>query len=306
VDCLPADADQNGDIVDPGRGSASRYSLALAHSASSMLGGRPNRAPARCAAAIESALAARLHPFGIRTTADLVAMALASARDVGTVVIERLVRELNGVKCDSFKPEPEAGKATTVTRPVWRAGDGPRRASRGDGAARGREDLSPRLVATWLIVFAHGRYRPNPPSASRQTRMSPPSDNPRIIACLAAKMMEAMYQPGGVYTKCGVLLKELLPQGAGQGDVFAVQDPRARVAGRYGWAQRSVRAWDRWDRSAEVRRARSIRSGVRRARHGRHAWRRSRSPARSEQSNKKEGGARAPPYASVEHLGDNW
>ena len=30
-------------------------------------------------------------------------------------------------------------------------------------------------------------------------------------------MMEAMYQPGGVYTKCGVLLEELLPQGAGQG-----------------------------------------------------------------------------------------
>ena len=91
--------------------------------------------------------------------------------------------------------------------------------------------------------------------------MSPPSNDPRIIAGLADRLIEAMYQLGGVYTKCGVLLKELLPQGAGQGDVFAVQDPRARVAGRYGWAQRSVRAWDRWDRSAEVRRARSIRSG---------------------------------------------
>ena len=69
----------------------------------------------------------------------------------------------------------------------------------------------------WLIVFAHGRYRPNPPSASRQTRMSPPSNDPRIIAGLADRLIEAMYQPGGVYTKCGVLLEELLPQGAGQG-----------------------------------------------------------------------------------------
>ena len=40
-------------------------------------------------------------------------------------------------------------------------------------------------------------------------------------------MMEAMYQPGGVYTKCGILLEELLVRGAGQGDFFAVQDPRA-------------------------------------------------------------------------------
>jgi len=229
-----------------------------------MLGGRPNRAPARCAAAIGSALAARLHPFGIRTTADLVAMAPASARDVGTVVLERLVRELNGVACKAFKPE--ARKATTVTRPVWRAGDGPRRASRGDGAARGREDLSPRLVATWLIVFAHGRYRPDPPSASRQTRMSPPSDDPRIIVCLAAKMIEAMYQPGGVYTKCGVLLKELLPQGAGQGDVFAVQDPLGRglLAAMDGLNDQFGRGTV-GNAAPGVRRARSIRSGSRKS-----------------------------------------
>ncbi len=65
---------------------------------------------------IGSALAARLHPLGIRTTADLVAMPPASARDVGTVVLERLVRELNGIECEEFKPEPEASKATAVTR----------------------------------------------------------------------------------------------------------------------------------------------------------------------------------------------
>jgi len=231
-----------------------------------MLGGRPNRAPARCAAAIESALAARLHPFGIRTTADLVAMAPASARDVGTVVLERLVRELNGVECDGFKPEPEARKATAVTRefgvPV--TGLDALREAMVRRAARAAERIHHQgLVATWLIVFAHGRYRPNLPSASRQTRMSPLSNDPRIIAGLAAKMMEEMYQPGSVYTKCGVLLEEPLPQGAGQGDVFAVQDPRARgVAGRYGKAPRSVRAWARRERRAGgSARARSVRSG---------------------------------------------
>ena len=125
-----------------------------------MLGGRPNRAPARCAAAIGSALAARLHPFEIRTTADLVAMAPASARDVGTVVLERLVRELNGVECDGFKPEPEARKATAVTRefgvPV--TGLDALREAMVRRAARAAERIHHQgLVATWLIVFAHER-----------------------------------------------------------------------------------------------------------------------------------------------------
>ena len=145
-----------------------------------------------------------------------------------TVVLERLVRELNGVECDGFKPEPEASKATAVTRqfgvPVTKLDKlceaMVRRAAekiRHQGLV---SDVADRVYARALP--------PNPPSASRQTRMSPPSNDQRIIAGLAAKMMEAMYQPGGVYTKCGILLEELLVRGAGQGDSFAVQDPRAR------------------------------------------------------------------------------
>lgn len=40
-------------------------------------------------------------------------------------------------------------------------------------------------------------------------------------------MVESMFQPGGVYTKCGVLLEDLQPAGAGQADLFAAPDPRA-------------------------------------------------------------------------------
>ncbi|WP_354288785.1 Y-family DNA polymerase [Sphingomonas sp. UYEF23] len=180
---------------------------------------------------IGSALAARLHPLGVRTTADLVAMPPAAARDVGTVVLERLVRELNGIECDGFKPEPEASKATAVTRqfgaPVTDLDE--LREAMVRRAVRAAEKIRHQgLSATRLIVFAHGsRYRPNPPSASRQTRMTPPSNDLRIIGGLAGRMMEAMYQPGGVYTKCGVLLEELVPEGAGQGDFFAVADSRA-------------------------------------------------------------------------------
>lgn len=180
---------------------------------------------------IGPALAARLHPLGVRTAADLGALPPAVARDVGTVVLERLVRELSGIECEDFKPVPDAAKATAVTRqfgaPVSDLGE--LREAMVRRAVRAAEKIRLRgLAATRLIAFAHGsRYRPNPPSASRQTRLSPPSNDPRVIAAMAGKMMEAMYQPGGVYTKCGVLLEELVPEGTGQGDFFAVADPRA-------------------------------------------------------------------------------
>jgi DNA polymerase V len=187
--------------------------------------------PVREVWGVGPALAARLHPLGIKTAADLVALPPVVARDVGTVVLERLVRELNGIECDDFKPVPDASKATAVTRqfgePVSDLGE--LREAMVRRAVRAAEKIRHQgLTATRLIAFAHGsRYRPNPPSASRQTRLSPPSNDPRIIGGLAGRMMEAMYQPGGIYTKCGVLLEELVPEGAGQGDLFAVADPRA-------------------------------------------------------------------------------
>src|SRR3546814_1664678 len=79
-----------------------------------------------------------------------------------------------------------------------------------------------------LFAFAHGsRYRPNAPSASRSARLSPPTNDPRIIVGIAGKMMEAMFQPGGVYNKCGVLLEDLTAEGAGPADLFATADPKA-------------------------------------------------------------------------------
>src|SRR3546814_9209445 len=95
-------------------------------------------------------------------------------------------------------------------------------------AARAAEKIRAQgLAASRLIAFAHGsRYRPNPPSASRSARLSPPTNDPRIIVGIAGKMMEAMFQPGGVYTKCGVLLEDLTAEGAGQADLFATADPK--------------------------------------------------------------------------------
>ncbi|WP_456114819.1 Y-family DNA polymerase [Sphingobium herbicidovorans] len=120
--------------------------------------------------AIGDALEARLRLLGVKTTADLAALPPAVARDVGTVVLERLVRELGGIECDDFKVAPEPLKATAVTRqfgaPVSDFAE--LREAMARRATRAAEKIRVQgLAASRLIAFAHGsRYRPNPPSDS--------------------------------------------------------------------------------------------------------------------------------------------
>ncbi len=180
---------------------------------------------------VGSALTARLRPLGVRTAADLAALPAAVARDVGTVVLERLVRELNGIECTDFAPEAEPLKGTAVTRcfgePV-----GDRDALREAmvrRAVRATEKIRAQgLVASRLIAFAHGsRFKPNAPSASRSARLSPATHDPRTIAGLAGQMTDAMFVPGSIYTKCGVMLEGLSAEGEAQTDLFATIDPRS-------------------------------------------------------------------------------
>ncbi len=180
---------------------------------------------------IGGALAARLRPLGVRTAADLAALPASVARDVGTVVLERLVLELNGIECTDFAPEPETLKGTAVTRcfgePV-----GDRdvlREAMVRRAVRATEKIRAQgLVASRLIAFAHGsRFKPNAPSASRSGRLSPATHDPRSIAAMAGAMADAMFVPGSIYTKCGVMLEGLHPQSAAQSDLFAPVDPKA-------------------------------------------------------------------------------
>ena len=179
---------------------------------------------------IGGALAARLRPLGVRTAADLVALPASVARDAGTVVLERLVRELNGIECADFAPEPEPLKATAVTRCFGEVvSDGAvLREAMVRRAVRATEKIRAQgLVASRLIAFAHGsRYKPDAPSASRSARLSPASHDPRVIAALASQLADAMFVSGSVYTKCGVMLEGLHAQSAMQADLFTVPDPR--------------------------------------------------------------------------------
>lgn len=211
-------------------------------------------------------LAKRLAPLGIRTAADLAALPPAQAREVGTVVLERLVRELNGIECDGFAPEPTALKGTAVTRMFGKPVSSlePLREAMARRAVRACEKIRAQgLVAGRLIAFAHGsRFKPGAPSGSRSARLSPASHDPRIIAAFAGRMAESLFVEGGSYTKCGVMLEDLTPMEEGQGDLFANADPRAKnllaamdeLNGRFGRGKVNIAAAGHGPRSHDTKR----------------------------------------------------
>ena len=177
------------------------------------------------------ALTERLAPLGVHTTADLAAMDPHQARNVGTVVLERLVRELNGIGDEALVVEPEKRQATAVTRmfgePVTNIID--LREAMARRAARAAEKIREQgSVAGRLIGFAHGNGRKtNAPSAQRSCRLSPPTNDTRVIVQGATRMVDSMWQDGGSYTKWGVMLEELCDAGREQTDLFAAPDSRS-------------------------------------------------------------------------------
>jgi DNA polymerase V len=181
---------------------------------------------------VARATAAKLAPFGIRSAGDLAALPPAQARQVGGVVLERLVRELGGQACHDLATEAEPLKAAAVTRCFGAAvtDPGEMREAVVRHAVRAAEKIRAQgLVAARVIVFMHTfRFRADPHHApSRQAHLSPPTNDPRTIARTAGDLAVAMMRPGYRYEKCGVLLEELMPAAQAPRDLFTIPDTRA-------------------------------------------------------------------------------
>ena len=180
---------------------------------------------------VARATAAKLAPLGIRTASELAAMPSALARSVGTVVLERLVRELNGQADPELQIAHKALQGTAVTRcfgtPVTTLHD--LREALVRHAVRATEKIrADALVARRLIAFAHNfRFRAGPKyHVTRHATLSPASNDPRVAAAVASRLAEAIFQPGIEFEKCGVMLEDLQPVANAQFDLFADVDPR--------------------------------------------------------------------------------
>lgn len=164
---------------------------------------------------IGSATAVKLKKLGVGTAGQLRDMPMRQARGLGTVVLERLVAELNGVPAMAIEMVEPQRRGMAVTRsfgtPVTDIET--LMGAVAQYAMRAGEKLRQhRLVAARLTVFFHtNRHRPDRPqySANRTVNLHPMTSDSLELISAARRGIERAWRDGYQFTKAGVMLDDL-------------------------------------------------------------------------------------------------
>ena len=162
-------------------------------------------------------IGAQLRENGVHTALDLQRMSPAAAKAGWSVVLEKTVRELNGMPCIEFEDEPPAKQQIACTRsfghPVTELIELQEAIT--EFACRAAEKLRKQNSHTGHIMafIRTSPFRKQDPQYSRSASIplpSPTSDSAHITQAANA-ILKHIYRPGFKYAKAGVMLMDLQP-----------------------------------------------------------------------------------------------
>lgn len=201
-------------------------------------------------------IAKQLAEQGIMTAWDLTRMPAIHARNEWSVVLERTVRELQGMSCISLEQAPAPKKQIACTRSFGHAITTlpPLIEAVSEFATRAAEKLRQgQQRAGALQVFAHtSPFRPGPRFYKSATiQLQPPSSDTKVLVGAAVAGLRSIYEPGYQLAKAGVMLLDLGSMAVEQGELLfdapaATRDQSPlmevldRINGRWGKATMHV------------------------------------------------------------------
>ena len=172
-------------------------------------------------------LAPRLHDMGIRTVLDLKQSDPAHMRSHFSVVMEKMIREINGTSCieleEMHQPKKQILSSRSFGIPV---SDLPSlEESVSLYVSRAAEKLR-RQQSHAGVVYVYIRTSPFNPRQKHYANsislpLSTPSDNTIILTKAALWGLRKIYRRGYCYQKAGVMLSELVPRRYRQLDLFS-------------------------------------------------------------------------------------
>ena len=180
-------------------------------------------------------IAAQLHESGIHTVLDLARLDPATVRSRWNVVLERTVRELQGMQCIDLDDAPAPKKQIACTRSFGQAITElvPLVEAVSEFASRAAEKLRRQGgLASQLLVFCHtSPFRPGPRfNRSIVVPLRRPTADTGELVSAAAASMRRIYEPGYKMAKAGVMLLDLVPGGVLQGELaLEEEDHRDRT-----------------------------------------------------------------------------
>ena len=193
----------------------------------------------------------QLRAAGVMTALDLSRLDPASVRRRWSVVLERTVRELQGMPCIELEDAPAPKREIAVTRSFGHSVRelGPLIEAVSEFSARAAEKLRRQgSLAGRVLVFAHtSPFRPGPRWAKSLVvpLRRPTADTARITegAVLGLKLI---YQPGYDLAKAGVMLLDLADSSILQRELD-LEDEAGRDRGKLMGAMDALNA--RWGKS---------------------------------------------------------
>lgn len=193
----------------------------------------------------------QLRADGVLTAFDLARMDPATARRRWSVVLERTVRELQGLPCidldDAPAPKREIACTRSFGKPVRELAQLVEAVS--EFAARAAEKLRRQgSLAGRVLVFAHtSPFRPGPRWAkSLVVPLRRPTADTTLITQAAVLGLELIFEPGFDLAKAGVMLLELSNSSILQAELN-LEDEAGRDHGKLMTAVDALNA--RWGKS---------------------------------------------------------
>jgi DNA polymerase V len=161
---------------------------------------------------------------GIKTVQDLVRMDPATIRRGWSVVLEKTVRELQGMQCIGLDDAPSPKKEIACTRSFGHA------VTELSGLTEAITEFSSRAaekvrkqksMACEVMVFIRtSPFRKDPQySRSIVVPLRRPSADTGAIVQAAVMGLQAIFRPGYLYAKAGVMLLDLQPDSMLQGEL---------------------------------------------------------------------------------------
>jgi DNA polymerase V len=180
-------------------------------------------------------IAQRLRAAGIQTVWDLVQCPTDWARQEGGVVLERTVRELQGISCIPLELGNPYRQQIMVTRSFGRDVKNldELKAAVTTFAVRAGEKLRRQnCKAQALTVFARTSPYKDPAeqySDGRILKLQPTDDSRDLIAA-AQEGVTALFRHGFLYKKAGVILNDIVPNNLVQPSLFAAAETESGIS----------------------------------------------------------------------------
>lgn len=168
--------------------------------------------------------AEKLKNMGISTVYDLKIANPKQMSKIFNVNLERIIYELNGVKCIDLENSPEPNKQIVCSRSFGQAvnsRDALKSALIYHVEHAGNKMRRQGLFARQMVVFAHtNRFKDNYISSSVNLSFSAALDSFRYISQHLDNALNVIYKPGINYKKAGVIITELKNQDYDGVDLF--------------------------------------------------------------------------------------